>query len=150
MKRGFSAIELLVAIAIIAIVVAVMVVPLNNLRRRQAVNSDSEQVISLINEARSRTISAVGGAQHGVYVEADQLTLFQGVSYPGASIQVLDLASGVSVSTINLVGGGDVIIFDKITGKTGQSGTLVISLDADASQERTVLIESTGLAHLSS
>lgn len=145
--RGFSALELLVVIAILAILVGVTVIPLMSLRRRQLLVGTTEQVIGLITEARSRTLAAQNGANHGVLLTTNQLILFEGASAPGTMLETLDL-SGVSLSGINLSGGGSVIIFDKLTGKSDQSGTLILSLDSDISQTKTIQLENTGVVYL--
>ena len=146
--HGFSALELIIVISILVILVGVTIWPLVSLRRHQLLSGSTEQVISLLTEARSRTLSALSGTNYGVSLATNQLVLFQGASYPGTTLETLELNTGVSLTGINLSGGGSVIIFNKLTGKSDQSGTLVLSLDSDTSQTKTIKLETTGVVYL--
>ncbi len=151
-KLGLTLLEVIVAIAIILLVLGLMIFSLANFRRTQLLSGTTEQLIGLLNEARSRTISAVDGAQHGVHLTSNRAQLFQGAAYSGGTIkQTLDLDSALTLTWF-LGGSAGVsdIIFQKLTGKTGQYGTTTLSLTFDSSKNRVISIESTGLVQLKS
>src|SRR3989344_5506843 len=143
-KQGLSLIEMLMVIAIIAIILAVVIIPLTSLRNRQALNSGAEELVSLISQARSRTIASVNDANHGVHLTADEAALFQGSSYNGDAIQTLAINPALTLSAISLDDDGNDIIFKKISGKTNQFGSLTLTLNSDPTQERIIIIEPTG------
>ena len=149
-KRGFSLLEMLIVIAIMTIILAVIIIPLSSLRNRQALNSGAEELVSLISQARSKTIAAVAGANHGVHLNVDdnKAELFQGDSYPGTTIQILAINPALTLSDISLDSGGDDIIFEKISGTTGQFGSLTLTLNSDSTQERVIIIEPTGVVYV--
>ena len=150
MTRGLTLAEVIVVVAILVMVVGIMLFSLTDFRRTQLLSGTTEQLIGLLNEARSRTLAAVEGAQHGVHLSANQLQLFQGVTYAGGTVkQTLAIDPALTLA-YSLNGGVGDIIFQKLTGKTNQYGTATLSLASDSTKNRVISIESTGLVQLGS
>ena len=132
--RGFSAIEMLLVVALVGIISSLVFVS-----------------VGRFGASRSRATASVGGMAYGVRFEAQSVTLFRGGAYvPGAPDNiVLTLSSRVTIADISLEGGATEVVFDRLTGKANVSGTVTVALAADASATRVIRIEASGLSSIS-
>src|SRR5262245_58562035 len=144
MIRAFSVIEMLVVVTIIGLVSLVIITPFAQFRNNQLLTGASEQMLATLNKARAKTLSSVASSQYGVHFLANQIVLFKGSSYPGTEPETILLDPLIQLSTISLAGGGSDVIFQRLTGKTSQSGTVTVSLVSNGSQSRTITVGSTG------
>lgn len=145
--RGFSLLELLIVLAILAILVAVIATPFMNFRRNSFLNTDTMNLITLINRARLLSISSKNDSQYGIHLESGQAVLFQGATYtPGAPTnEVHAFTSPLALSSIQINGGGSEILFEKVTGATSQNATTTL-LVTGTTASTTVVIRKTGIA----
>ncbi|MBX4181331.1 hypothetical protein KW807_00505, partial [Candidatus Parcubacteria bacterium] len=104
-------------------------------------------VVSVLNEARSTTLSSLNASQYGVKVDPTQVTLFKGSSYSvGAPDNVLNtLDSSVGIRNISLAGGATQVVFDRLTGRTGESGTFELYLINDPTSSSTISVSGSGI-----
>ncbi|MEK7194328.1 MAG: type II secretion system protein [Patescibacteria group bacterium] len=149
MTKGLTLIEVLIVIAVALILLAFIVVPFKRMNDTQALSKETQNVISIINQARSQTLSSKGGIVHGVHLESSQVVLFGGPTYVpsdpnNASIPLHAL---VSISNINLSGGAIDIVFNRLTGTTAVSGTITLSLIASSTQSKLITVTSTGIVN---
>jgi type II secretory pathway pseudopilin PulG len=149
--RAFTLVETLVVISIILLVVTITFFSFNDLNNSQAIDKTALATISVLNEARALTLSSREGAQYGVHINSDQVVLFKGNIYNSSDVsnKITLLNPLTLISTINLVGGGSDVIFDRLTGATLQTGTLILSLKSSPSTTRTVTILGTGIVNSS-
>src|SRR3989338_480025 len=77
-KRGFSLVEVIISLAIVAVVSAIGVMSLSNFNRSEALTIETEKVISLISKARSLSLAAKDDAVYGVHFEERKTVLFRG------------------------------------------------------------------------
>lgn len=115
-------------------------------RKNAALNKDTETVIETLRQARSETLSSQNASQYGVHISATKITVFTGSTYSPSDSTNRDflLSPMDTIVTIDLVGGGSDVIFNRLTGETSQSGTVVIS-SPTTSKTKTVTIYKTGL-----
>jgi hypothetical protein len=103
-----------------------------------------------LNEARALTLASYDNTVYGVHLLPDRATLFKGNTFsssdPDNKVNVI--SSRVSISNIVLSGGGNDIIFQRLTGKTGQNGTITLSLISDPSKSKTITIQVSGIIEL--
>lgn len=139
--RGFTLVEIIIIVAIIVILSALTFQSFSNLSEREALDKEALHVLSLLHEARSLTLSSKNATQYGVHLENSRAILFPGSSYSAGNPanKIVDLKESVTISTITLTGGGSDVIFNRLTGATGESGTTTLSLLADPSQTKTSL-----------
>ena len=149
-NSGISILELLMALAILAIVVSFIILNLTKFRNEQALQNTTSDIISLVNEARTKTISSVNSTTYGVHFEASRAVLFAGSSFtePNSNNKQVDINSAVSIPVsggINLNGGGSDVIFTRISGDTTNYGTIIVRLVSDATRQKTITINKTGI-----
>lgn len=147
-KKGFTALELLMVVAIMALLAAIIISPFAAFRNSKVLDTASEETLTLLSEARGNTLSAKDGYQYGVHFEASQIVLYRGVTYSSSDVnnKAVVLDNALEVSSVSLAGGGADVLFDKLTGKTAKSGTVVIRVKNDTAKLRTITIVGTGIA----
>ena len=148
--RGITALELLLSIAIMAIIAGLLVFGFSALRRTVAVNEAAETVMAVLSEARSRTLGSRDAASWGVHFEVDRVVLFKGPTFvDGTSTnEATSLADDVQLATITLAGGGADVLFDRLTGATSQAGTVTVEHKGDPVQNKIITILATGIVSL--
>lgn len=144
--RGFTLIELLVAIAVLAILSVSLFIGYRSVSGNFEVKTSAFKILDALNLARTRTVSSLGASSYGVYFEPTQFTLFKGTSYVlGDPNNIMYLLPATAeIANIALAGGGVAVIFDRITGKTAQTGTLQVRLISTPSKLRTIEVLASG------
>lgn len=143
---GFTFIELLISIAIVAIITIAIIGPFASLRNAQAIKNTTESVVALINQARVKTLSSENLLQYGVHFQSDKAILFSGTSFGGGT-QVSEIAVSDNNSTltnISLAGGGSDVVFTRLTGATNNYGTLKVTHVNASVPQKTITITKTG------
>jgi prepilin-type N-terminal cleavage/methylation domain-containing protein len=148
-NKGFTLIELLVVIAILLVVGTIVVASFTNFQTHQTLELTAKEVRQMFETARSETLASKNDLQYGVYVDTDEIVLFQGNSYvDGAPENVLfELDPRVVVSLISLSPTTDEILFSRGTGEPSSSGYIEVSLLNNPSAKRVITITSTGIIH---
>jgi len=146
-RKGFTLIEVLVAIAILAALVSAIFGAFLSFNRNQALQKDASKVVATLEEARQLTIFSKESSQYGVHFGTDEVVLFKGSTYSSSDPENTStkLHSLVSVSATSLNGGGDEVIFQRLTGETSQDGTVTLVSSHDSSETKVITIEKTGL-----
>ena len=149
MPKGFTLLEMLLALGIIAIIAVVSITSLSRVNTEKAIAVDADKALSLLARARSMTLSAKDGFVHGVHFEERTLVLFKGESYdagaPGS--EAFPLHDEVKISAVVLAGGGSDVVFKKLTGATTQNGTVTLASIRDGTKTKVITIEATGIAY---
>ncbi len=145
-KKGFSLIEIIIVIGILGLLTAISVATFVTFRNSQGLNKDTETVVEVLEQARTQTLSSQNGSAYGVHFGTSAVTLFAGGTYAAgaAGNQIFSLLSSDTILTITLTGAGSDVVFNRLTGETGQDGTIVLS-SASAGRTRTVTIYKTGV-----
>lgn len=144
---GFTVLELLMVISIIAILATIVMLSFSSFRNSSALQTTSEDVISVLNKARNNTIASKDGYQYGVHFSANNMTLFRGTSFVSgdSTNEVSTFDPAIQVASTALAGGGSDVIFQKLTGKTDYYGTLTLQVISDSSKTAVISIEKTGV-----
>lgn len=146
-KNGISLIEIILSIAIIVAILLITINLFSNYNEKQVLDNSTEKISSLLKEARSLTLSSRADSSYGVHIEQNLAVLFKGSSYvsgdPNNKINNID--EKTTISLINLNGGGNDVVFQKLTGKTNNYGSINISLSSDLSKTKVLQIDQTGL-----
>ena len=147
-NAGVSFLEIMIVIAILGIIAVLVINPFTGFRNSQTLSGTTEEILSALQQARVKTLTAEGGSQYGVHFSNNQVVVFTGVTYNASSPsnQNISLNSILTISSIDLTGGGADIIFQKLTGATSQNGTVVVRLNSDMTQTKTITINSNGIS----
>lgn len=145
--RGFTLLETVVAVSIMTLIAWMLFMGFNVWGRERILDGAAAEVAGALREARSQTLASIGGTSYGVHLSSTDVTIFTGTSYvSGASTnRTIGLNPRVALSS-SLTGGVTDVTFARLTGKPSATGTVTISLVADASQSRTITIEQSGLS----
>lgn len=145
-RNGFTLVEIIIVMAILVFVSGIVWVSFRGYNRGQVLEGSAQVIVSILNDARARTVNGRDAEEYGVHIESGSVTLFVGDTYsvntPSNEVALLDPQT--TIADISLSGGDDVV-FEKLTGATSNSGTLRIELTNDATQQLTVTVQSTGL-----
>lgn len=145
--KGFTLVEILISLAILAVVLTVALHAILSFRAVSDLNATGEQVASFLSEARNKTLASKSDTQYGIRFNLDRCVFFSGAvfasSTPGNKEYVFP--RDVEISSIALAGGSKDTVFDRLTGETAGSGAITVRIKADTSRTRTVSISSTGL-----
>jgi len=149
-QNGFSLIEIIIAMAIGAVLVAVVVISFSSFRNSKTVDISADQILSVINEARVKSVSSEDYSRFGVHFETSRVVLFKGDIFtePNSSNTETLLSSLAEISDISLNGGGADMVFQKLTGKTSNGGSLRVRLKSDNNKYKTISVKSTGIANI--
>lgn len=147
-KKGFTVIEFLMALSVLVIFATIIFVSISSFRNNKALLIVSEDILSLIDEARANTLSAKDDYAYGVHFESEKIVLFRGSIYSSSdqNNKTVDIDNAVEIYNISLAGGGQNVLFQRLTGKTSQNGTIMIRLKSDNLKTKTVAIEVSGVA----
>lgn len=124
-RLGFSLVELMLAIAIVAIISAASIPFSTSFLSRTNLKNKTNELVSLLNVARINSMSGKAGSAWGVYSDGSTLVLFAGDTYAtrdSAYDVDFDVPGSVVISTFE-------ILFERNTGDTGLPS--VISLNDD-------------------
>ncbi|MFA6077917.1 MAG: prepilin-type N-terminal cleavage/methylation domain-containing protein [Candidatus Paceibacterota bacterium] len=148
-KKGFTLTELLVVIAVMALIGSIVWGGLSNYRDVQALQSTTDVIVATLGEARSRAISSVEAIQYGVHFEEKSIVMFEGSQYSASSASntTTVLSNAISVSSSGLTSSSTEIVFEKITGKGSASGQITVSLSANEDKNFVIIVEPIGIAY---
>lgn len=149
-QKGFSLIEMIIVLAVGAVLVTSVVVSFSSFRNSKIVDVSADQILSVINEARVKTVSSEDYSRFGVRLEANRAVFFKGDIFTESdpSNRETPLSSLVEISDLSLNGGGTDIVFQKLTGKTSNYGSLRVRLKSDNDKYKTISVKSTGIANI--
>ncbi len=80
-KRGFTLIEVLIVLGILAIVVAFSLVASTSDYEASAFRAERTALLTLLETARADALNNVDETSHGLYITGSGYTLFEGASY---------------------------------------------------------------------
>lgn len=145
LPKGFTLIEILVFIAVIVVVITIMWSGLTSFQESHQFNQGIEVTFVFLKDARTRTLASQAAKRYGVHFEETQIVLFEGASYnPANAISTFAMPSLIRISAISLMGGGQDVVFERLTGKTSQYGTINFASRRTA-KNKTIQILSSGL-----
>lgn len=146
-QRGVSALELLIGVAILALLAAVVLGSFSGFRNTQVLQHETDSVMSLLARARSESLSSLDSSSYGVRFEDNQMTFFKGAVFSEGSAgnEIVPINSAVTISSISLSGASDEVVFDRRTGDANAPGTITLQLVSDGTRTRTVTITETGV-----
>lgn len=142
-NKGFTLIEILIVVGILAVLIAVVSPAFSTMRNNEVLKSTTADIVSAIDKARSQTLASVNSLEYGVHFESSKIVIFQGTTYSSgdANNEDIFISSPASISNINLTGGAVDVYFDRLSGAPSKTGTITVSV---SSSTKTITISTTG------
>lgn len=125
MKKGYTLIELLIAIAVLTVILVISAAAFYNLTKKSDLDISRDNIISTLNAARNKTTASEGPAQYGVYFDTTSSPdryILRNTSFE----EIHDLPPTIEISNISFNGGGNEVIFKLLNGNTDNYGSVVI------------------------
>ena len=142
-NRAFTLVEILMVLAIMAVVSTISVKTYFNLREKQAIQKDTDSIVSVIEKAKSLSSNRKNDSAYGVKFSSSTVTIFSGTDYTnGNSISKYEMEESVKISAISLSSHDTEINFNKITGNPNATGTITL---ITPSYSKIVTIYGTGI-----
>jgi len=147
--RGFTLLEILIAIAIVGILFVGMVGAMSQFVRGNVLERETRTVVSILDDARGRTLFSENDRQYGVHFESGNVVLFEGGVYSAVDPENETTSlSGTTLSSVALIGGGDDVVFDRLTGAIAAYGTTTVQLSSDTSQTKDIVLLPSGIIEI--
>ncbi|MFA5954426.1 MAG: type II secretion system protein [Patescibacteria group bacterium] len=148
---GFTLIEALISLAIFTFLSTVAFASYKSYERRLVIQSVTQELISVLETAKNRTIESLNASSYGVHLLPNSFTLFGEGSYVAGNPanEVHQVPADVELYAIS-VGGGSDVMYDRVRGSTANSGTIGIRLVSDPNVVMTVSVPAlapVGLQH---
>ena len=145
-NAGFSIIEIIFVLAIIAIMTSLVIPRKDGFSGKIDLENAAISIDSKIKLAKSRSISALDGNKHGIHFEPNRVVIFQDDIYVegAAENEVFIFSDKIEINLISLAGGGDDLIFKRLTGETENFGTIGIRVINEPSSSRQIIINTDG------
>lgn len=146
-KRGFTLIEVLISISIMALLLGISMSVFRALTDQQSLDRDVETVISYMLRAQNQTRAGEKNSNYGVYFASTSVTLFEGTVYSAGTPTnlVFNFNNRTYMHATALTGGGNQIYFKKISGAPHATGTVTYRSNGMTSKQKLIQIYASGL-----
>lgn len=145
-SSGMTLIELIVSIAVLLIVGAVTIGALNKYRERQALDKSVEMLTSILERARSKTLTNEKNTIHSVRLNTERIVLFQGgFSSSSVNNEYYSFDPLIEIGQLSLTSGTNTLSYRKLTGQSLATGTVELRLKRSTTTKKSVIIYSSGL-----
>lgn len=139
-NRGFTLIEVLIVMAILSILTTLGYFVAIDFYKSYAFNSERDIIVSILQKARSQSLSNINQSAHGVYFDNlnSRYVIFQGVTYAARNAALDEnLAYAPGINHSGLVE----ISFFQLSGDSSASGSMNLS---DGKRNTTISVNSEG------
>ena len=145
-QKGFTLIEILIAVVIITLLITSVIVSYRLFEKRTELEDTTQRIFSTLKLAQTQTLASNDASPYGVHFENDQYILFKGNTYLVGALdnKIYQLPGRLEISQISLADGGNDVIFQRIIGSTAQFGTIEIRIISQPTETRIVTIQSSG------
>lgn len=142
--HGFSLVEIIIGVAVLALVVSAGWFSFSSYAARRELESGTARVAALVSEARNKTLAGEGDSAYGVHFEQDRAVLFRAPTYQAGSAnnKTEILPSRISISSINF--SNSEVVFKRLTGAALAAGSVTLSVRGAPSASRTISINALG------
>ena len=147
-KKGITALELLVALAVFGIIISIVIPQFSKMRENQVLKTGVADILSSIDKARSQTFSSLNSFEYGVHFQSDKVIIFKDINFSAVASdnEEINITPPASITNVTFGGqsgtSGDVY-FNRLSGSPSTVGTITISTP---SYSKIITISATGFA----
>lgn len=151
-QKGFTLVELIVTIGILAILLGMITLNLGGIERRTTINASVDTLISDLKQQQIKamvgdTEGRVSNDNYGIHFESNRYILFHGNSYSSSDTSnfPVNLSSGTNITNI-LFSNSDLIfasVSGEIVGFTPGQNSVTITNSTDG-QQKSIIINKYG------
>lgn len=149
MVRGFTVIELVIVVGAAAILVLMSMGVYISFLRKSFLDVTAREMQSVFNLARSQTLASEEAQNFGVHIDTanNEYVLFSGQTYDSSNPdnELFSIHRRVSVSSIDISGGGSDVVFDRLTGETAHYGVITLQDVTNPSSALEICIHEYGI-----
>lgn len=144
-KLGFTFVEILIVLAIIALIATISAVAFKNMYDASALRAAGNEVYEALIDSRTKTLASNGATVYGVHVSSTTVERFTGDTYVSgdAENEVYVFEGGVTAAG-TLVTSGTNVIFARLTGEPSATGTIAVRKQ-DGTGTTTITVHGSGL-----
>ncbi len=141
-KRGFTILELLFSIAILAIISYVTIKSFSGEVSEKEIQAISDNIVSKLELARSNAITGKNGQNYGIKFSEDSFTYFVGSSYISSneSNERNEINSKFEIAN-DIPGEDDVVVFSKLKGDINHNGPITITITEKTDSENSIRLK---------
>jgi prepilin-type N-terminal cleavage/methylation domain-containing protein len=139
-SRGFTFIELLVVLSLVAFLGAIGSVASLNMISRSSLANERDLLVSLLSTARTQALANIDETAHGVHIDVTSFTVFPGVVFDPSDIKNRSVPRSQALT----VTGPTDIVFAQLSGNV-LSGVGSILLEESGASESVLVNEAGGL-----
>lgn len=149
-NSGFTLIEILVVLGIAGILIGMAVVGFRLFERKTELQNHSQNILTILELARTKTLASEDASQYGIHFEQDKYILFKGDVYQeeAGDNKVYQLPSRLEIYNIDLIGAASSTVFQRINGTTEQSGVVELRIISQPDENKTINIHPSGQVEL--
>lgn len=144
-KKGITIPEILIVIAVLGVIFSIVIPQFSKMRESQALKNGAQDILSSLNKARSQTLASLNSSEYGVHFQSDKVIIFKGTGFSDGDVnnETIDIATPATISNINLVGGGNDIYFNRLSGIPDKNGSVTVST---SSYSKIITVSAVGVA----
>ena len=140
MKRGFTLIESLLSVALLALIAFIAAPVYQSFQVRNNLTVTQSHIVDTLRRAQQLSLASEGDIESGIRIETNSIILFRGINYATRDIlfdEVSEIPSSIIPSGINE------ITFTKLKGLPSLTG--VITLNSSMNETKTITINEKGV-----
>jgi Tfp pilus assembly protein FimT len=145
-KRGITIVELIIVLAVLGMIFMIIIPQFSAMRENQVLKGAVSDVLSSLDQAKSKTLASLDSSSYGVHLESDRVIIFKGTVFSANDInnETMSITAPASISNVTLAGvsgdSGDVF-FNRLSGSPSATGTITVSIP---SISKIITISATG------
>ena len=140
-KKGFSLVEIIIAVSILSILTTMALLSMSDHRDRLLVKTTTDTLISRLEETKTKAQAGKNNEDQGIKIFNDSYILFSGNSYSSSDSENQEFEISNSVE---LIFNEDEFTFEKITGEVNNNITIKVSLINNASTSINLIVDENG------
>lgn len=122
--KGFTLIEFLISVAIIFSISSLGLFIGMDFYKSSSLNSERHIAISILQKARNLSMANINEVKHGIYLDADKYTIFQGENYSSRDPAYDEI---ININPMITKSGLQEVVFEQLTGKPSAIGNIILS-----------------------